>query len=48
MKVLALVLGVAISVPFANAYTGDLTHYTTGSGMLLFRSPTLPHSNRLP
>lgn len=32
MKVLAIFLGVAISIPFAKAYTGDLTHYDTGEG----------------
>ena len=32
MKVLAIVLGVTVSIPFAKAYTGDLTHYDPGIG----------------
>ena len=32
MKLPAAALGLAISIPLANAYTGDLTHYTPGVG----------------
>ncbi|KAF6238544.1 hypothetical protein HO173_003049 [Letharia columbiana] len=32
MKLPAVALGLAISIPLANAYTGDLTHYTPGMG----------------
>ncbi|CAD6589652.1 MAG: hypothetical protein ASARMPREDX12_003917 [Alectoria sarmentosa] len=32
MKLPAVALGLAISIPLANAYTGDLTHYTPGLG----------------
>ncbi|CAF9940887.1 hypothetical protein IMSHALPRED_002207 [Imshaugia aleurites] len=32
MKFRAVALGLAISVPIANAYTGDLTYYTPGQG----------------
>ena len=30
MKLRAIGLGLAISIPLAKAYTGDLTHYTPG------------------
>lgn len=32
MKFRAVALGLAISIPIANAYTGDLTYYTPGMG----------------
>ena len=36
MKVPAIALGLAVSIPLANAYTGDLTHYTPNVGTYNF------------